>query len=127
MFSGGTGVSPVEQDRGRGASGSPLVGFLELSLEGVLGAVAGLREIAIGTVLHGVGVAVAELVGHGVVAALGSLVRLLRTLSAVGIVEKVIAGTFRHGKPFEARAAMRMSTGLGYAESSQRATSLLSR
>src|ERR1700686_4633666 len=107
---------------GRGRPGSPLVGFFELSLERVLGAVAGLREIAVGTVLHGVGIAVAKLIGHGVVAGLTTLVRLLGTFAAVGIVEKMVAGTFRHGQPFEARTSVRMSTGLGYAESSAGAT-----
>jgi len=48
---------------------------------------AGLREIAIGAVLHGVRVTVPKLVFHGVVAALAAFVRLLRTLSAVGIIE----------------------------------------
>jgi len=36
-----------------------------------------------------------------------ALVRLLRTLSAVGIVQKMVAGTFQHGKPFEARVSIR--------------------
>ena len=68
---------------------------------------AGLWEIAIGAILHGVGITVAELVLHGVVAALCALVRLLRTLSAVGIVQKMVAGTFQHGKPFEARVSIK--------------------
>src|SRR5258708_16037570 len=85
---------------GWGTPGSPLVGSFELSLERVFGAMAGLREIAIGTVLHGIGVAVAKLVGHGVVAGLATFVRLLRTFASVGIVKKMIAGTFRHAKPF---------------------------
>jgi|SRR5208282_252865 hypothetical protein len=71
--------------------------FLQFSLEGVLGAVAGLGEIAVRTVLQGVGITVAELVFHGVVATLVAFVRLLRTLSAVGVIEKMIAGAFRHG------------------------------
>jgi hypothetical protein len=96
--------------------------FLELSLERVFGAVAGLREIAVGTVLHGVGIAVAKLVGHGVVAGLTTFVRLLGTFAAVGIVEKMVAGTFRHGSLSKVRASIRMNTGLGYAESSAGAT-----
>jgi len=101
-----------------------LASFLQLSLEGVLGAGAGLREIAIGAVLHGVGVTVRKLVFHGVVAALAAFVRFLRTLPAVGIIEKMVAGTFRHGRPFEVRASIRMITGLDYAESWQRAMSV---
>jgi len=88
---------------GWGTPGSPLVGSFELSLERVFGAMAGLREIAIGTVLHGIGVAVAKLVGHGVVTGLATFVRLLGTFASVGIVKKMIAGTFRHAKPFRAR------------------------
>jgi hypothetical protein len=83
-----------------GTPGSPLDSFLQFSLEGVLGAVAGLREIAIGAVHHGVGVTVPKLVFHGVVAGLGAFVGLLGTLAAVGIVVKMVAGTFRHGRPF---------------------------
>src|ERR1700737_3841706 len=100
----------VQQDGSRaGTPNFPLAGFLELSFERVFGAVARLREIAIGAVLHGVGIAMAELVGHGVVAGLGTVVRLFGTLAAVGIVEKMVAGTFRHGKPFAARASIRMN------------------
>jgi hypothetical protein len=124
-LSGGTGVSPVRLDDGRmGAPGSPLAGFLELSLERVLGAVAGLGEIAVGTILHGVGIAVAKLVGHGVVTGLTAFVRLFGTFAAVGIVEKMVAGTFLHGSLSKVRALTKMITGLGYAESSQRATSV---
>jgi hypothetical protein len=83
-----------------GKPGSPLGRLLQLSLEGVFGAVAGLGEIAVGAVLHGIGVAVTELVFHGVVSALTAFVRLLRTFSAVGVVEKMIAGAFRHYGPF---------------------------
>jgi hypothetical protein len=101
-----------------------LADFLQLSLEGVLGAVAGLRKIAIGAVHHGVGVTVPKLVFHGVVAGLGGVVGLLGTLPAVGIIVKMVAGTFPHGRPFEVRASIRMITGLGYAESRQRATSV---
>jgi hypothetical protein len=90
----------------------------------VLGAVAGLGEIAIGAVLQRVGVTVPELVFHGVVAALAAFVGLLRTLPAVGIIMKMVAGTFRHGRPFEVRASIRMITGLDYAESWQRAMSV---
>jgi len=85
----------------------------------VLGAVAGLREIAVGAVLDGVWVTVPELALHGVVAALGSLVRLLRTLSAVGIIEKMIAFALRHGRPFGAlinndyRVRLRRKLGAG--------------
>jgi hypothetical protein len=35
---------------------------------------------------------------------LAAFVRLLRTLSAVGIIEKMIAFAFRHGRPFGVRA-----------------------
>src|ERR1019366_8121077 len=83
-----------------GTPGSPLDGFLQLSLERVLGAVAGLREIAIGTVHQRVSVTVPKLVLHGVVAGLGAFVGLEGTLPAVGIIEKMVAGTFRHGRPF---------------------------
>src|SRR6266851_127947 len=83
-----------------------LAALLQLSLEGVLGAVAGLGEIAVGTVLHGVGVTVAKLIFHGVVAGLGAFVRLEGTLPPVGIIVKMIAGTFRHCRPFEVRAAI---------------------
>jgi hypothetical protein len=88
-----------------------LATFLQLSFERVLGAVAGLRKIAIGAVHQGVGVTVPELVSHGVVAGLGAVVGLLGTLPAVGIVEKMIAGAFRHGRPFEMCASIRMITG----------------
>ena len=71
---------------------------------------AGLGEIAIGAVLHGVGVAMAELGRHGVVAALAALVRFLRTFSAVGIIVEMIADTFGHGRPFEICASIRMNT-----------------
>src|SRR5208282_2252196 len=84
-----------------GTPGSPLgSNFLQLSLEGVLRAVAGLGEIAIGAVLHGVGVAVAELVLHGVVAGLAAFVRLLGTFPTVGIILEMVADAFRHGGPF---------------------------
>src|SRR5713101_1299190 len=73
-----------------------LAALFHLSLEGVLGAVAGLGEIAVGTVLHGVGVTVAKLIFHGVVAGLGAFVRLEGTLPTVGIIVKMIADTFRH-------------------------------
>jgi hypothetical protein len=76
---------------------------LQLSLKGVLGTVAGLGEIAIGAVHHGVGVTVPELALHGVVAALGTFVGLLRTLPAIGIVVKMVADTCRHGRPFAMR------------------------
>jgi hypothetical protein len=67
----------------------------------VLGAVAGFGEIAIGAILHGIGVTVSELALHGVVAALAAFVGFLGTFAAVGIIEKMIAGAFLHGKPFE--------------------------
>src|ERR1035438_1262172 len=86
-----------------GRARTPIAPLLSSSL-GVLGTVAGLGEIAIGAVLHGIGVTVPELVFHGVVTALGAFVRLLGTLPAVGIIEKMIAGTFWHGRPFEVRA-----------------------
>jgi len=101
-----------------------LAGFLELSLKGVLGAVAGLGEIAVGTVLHGVWVAVSKLIFHGVVAGLGPFVGLLRTFPAVGIIQKMVAGAFRHDSLSKVRALIKMITGLGYAESSRRATSV---
>jgi hypothetical protein len=81
-----------------------LAGFLELSLERVLGTVAGLGEIAVGTVLHGVRVTVAKLIFHGVVAGLGPFVRLHGAFPTVGIIVKMIADTFRHSRPFERRA-----------------------
>src|ERR1017187_9050978 len=93
-----------------------LTGLLYLALEGVLGAVAGLGEIAVGAVHHGVGVTVPKLVFHGVVAGLGAFVRLLGTLPAVGVIVQMVADTFRHGKPLEVRASIRMITGLGRSE-----------
>jgi hypothetical protein len=83
--------------------------------------VAGLREIAIGTVLHGVGVSVAKLIGHGVVTGLATFVWFFGTLAAVGIIQKMVAGAFRHGC-LSNRASIEMNTGLGYAESSAGAT-----
>jgi hypothetical protein len=77
----------------------------------MLGAVTRLRKIAVSAVLHGIGVTVAELVFHGVVPALGSIIRFLGTFSAVGIILKMVADTFWHGIPSR----------LGYAESLQRA------
>jgi hypothetical protein len=88
----------------------PLSGFLELSLERVFGAVAGLREIAIGAVLHGVGVSVAKLVGHGVVTGLATFVWFFGTLAAVGIIQKMVAGAFRHGSLSNC-ASITMNTG----------------
>jgi len=38
--------------------------FFELALEGMFGTMAGLREIAVGAILHWVGVTVAELAVH---------------------------------------------------------------
>src|SRR5664279_3752677 len=91
----------------------------------MLRAVAGLREIAIGTVLHGVGVTVPKLIFHGVVAGLGAFVGLEGTLPAVGIVVQMVADTFRHDRPFVVHAVVRMITRLGYAESWQRAMTVL--
>jgi len=75
--------------------------FLQFTLEGVFGAVAGLGKIAVGALLHRVGVTVPELALHGVVPALVAFVRLLGTLAAVGIIEKMIARAFWHSRPFE--------------------------
>ena len=86
---------------------------------------AGLGEIAVGTVLHGVGVTVAKLIFHGVVAGLGAFVRLEGTLPPVGIIVKMIADTFRHCRPFEVRAAIRNDYRLGYAERSLRAMQVI--
>jgi hypothetical protein len=80
--------------------------FLELSLERVFGAVAGFGEVAVGAVLHGVRVTVTELVCHGIVAALVAVVRLLGTFAAIGIIEKMVAGTFSHRRPFDALASV---------------------
>jgi hypothetical protein len=102
-----------------------LVTFLQLSLERVLGTVAGFGEITIGAVHHGVGVPVPELVSHGVVAGLGAVVGLLGTLPTVGIIMEMVANTFWHGRPFEMRASIRMITRLGYAECSRRAMFVL--
>ena len=74
-----------------------LAGFFEFAFEGVFGAVAGFGEIAIGAVLHGIGIAVAELIGHGVVAGLTAFVGFFGTFAAVGVVLEVIAGAIRHG------------------------------
>jgi hypothetical protein len=98
-----------------------LATFLQLSLERVLGTVARFGKIAIGAVHHGVGVPVAELVSHGVVAGLAAIVGLLGTLSTVGIIMKMVADTFWHGGPFEMRVSITMITRLGYAECSRRA------
>jgi hypothetical protein len=95
--------------------------FFQLSLERVLGAVAGLGEIAVGAVLHGVGVTVTELVCHGVVAALAAFVRLLGSFPAIGIVVKMVADARGHGGPFEMHVSIIMTTGSGYPESSRRA------
>ena len=90
---------------------SMLATFLQLSFERVFGAVAGLGEIAVGAVLQGVGVAVRELVSHGVVAGLGAVVGLLGTFPTIGIIVKMVADTFWHGRPFEMCASIRMITG----------------
>jgi len=96
-----------------GTPGSPLSSFrfFQFSLEGVLGAVAGLGEIAIGAVLHGVGVAMAELVFHGVVAGLAAFVRFLGTFPAVGIILEMVADTVWHGRPFDVSVNKSMITG----------------
>jgi hypothetical protein len=78
--------------------------FLELSLERVFGARAGFGEIAVGAILHGIRVTVTELVCHGIVAALVRVVRLLGTFASIGIIEKMVAGTFCHRRPFDALA-----------------------
>jgi len=92
----------------------------------VFGAVAGLGEVAIRAVLHGIGVTVPKLVCHGVVAALAAFVRLLGAFSAVGIVVKVVADTFRHGRPFEMHASIIIiMTVSGYSESLRGAMSVI--
>src|ERR1039457_7108826 len=78
---------------------SPLTRLFKLSLEGMFGAVAGLGGIAIGAVLHRVGVAMPKLVFHGVVAALRAFVGFLGTLPAIGIIVQMVADTLRHGRP----------------------------
>ena len=103
----------------------PLTRFFQLSLKRMLRAVARLREIAIGTVLHGVGVTVPKLIFHGVVAGLGAFVGLEGTLPAVGIVVQMVADTFRHDRPFVVHAVVRIITRLRYAESWQRAMTVL--
>jgi len=75
--------------------------FLQFTLEGVFGAVAGLGKIAVSAVLQRVRVTVPELALHGVVTALVAFVRLLGTLATVGIIEKMIARAFCHSRPFE--------------------------
>src|SRR5260370_9225678 len=84
-----------------------LAALFQVSLRGVLVAVDGLGEIAVGTRLHGVGVTVAKLIFHGVVAGLGAFVRLDGTLPTVGIIVKMIADTLRHCRRFDVRAAIR--------------------
>jgi len=91
---------------------------LQLTFEGVFGAVAGLWEIAVRSVLHGVGVTVAKLALHGVVSTLAALVRLLGAFSAVRIIEKMIAGAFRHVRPFESVLIV-MIENVGYAQRPQ--------
>ena len=96
--------------------------FLQLSFEGVFWAVAGLGKIAVGTVLYGVRFAVAELVCHGVVAALAALVRFLRSLTAIGIIVKMVAGTFFwHCGPFSGRDDELVIHKVGYPESLRQA------
>ena len=68
--------------------------FPDGSLERVFGAQARLGEVAIGAILHRVGIAVPELVGHGVVAALRAVVRLFGAFSPVSVIEKMIAFLF---------------------------------
>jgi hypothetical protein len=85
----------------------------------MFGAVAGLGKIAIGAVLHRVGVTVSELVFHGVIAALRAFVGFLGTLPAIGIIVEMVADTFGHERPLDARASVKMITGRGYAESWQ--------
>ena len=89
--------------------------FPQLSLEGVFGAVAGLGKIAVGAVLHRIGIAMAELVFHGVVAGLAAFVGFLGTFPAVGIIFEMVADTFRHGRPFNGCVDQRMIPDLGYA------------
>lgn len=69
-------TTSLSQGTARGAV-TPLSSFfLELSLERVFRALAGLGEIAVGAILHGIRIAVAELILHGVVAFLGTVVGL---------------------------------------------------
>jgi len=87
----------VWKDAARESSG-PLGGLLELSLEGMLGAMSGLGEIAVCAVLHRVRMAVTKLIFHGVVAALRALVWFFGSLAAVGIVSQMVADTLLHGR-----------------------------
>ena len=79
--------------------------LFDFALERVLRAVARLGKIAVLAVLHGIGVAVAELGAHGVVTGLGAFVGLLGAFSAVGIVVEMVADTFWHNRPFEMRVS----------------------
>jgi hypothetical protein len=74
--------------------------FLQFTLKGMFGAMPGFGKIAVGAVLHGIGITVAELALHGIVTALVTFVRLLGALAAVGIIEKMIAGALCHIRPF---------------------------
>jgi hypothetical protein len=77
----------------------------------------GFGEIAVRAINHGIGIAMSNLTGHGVVAGLVSFVGLLRTFAAVGIVEKMVARAFGHGLPFETEASIiRTTANLRYAE-----------
>jgi hypothetical protein len=65
---------------------APLASLLRLSLERVLRALARLREVAVCAVLHRVGITMAQLILHGIIATLGAIVRLLGTFTAVGVI-----------------------------------------
>ena len=67
----------------------------------MFGALTGLGEIAVSAILQWVGTSMSELTVHGIVAGLAGIVGFLGTFAAVGIIEKMIAGAFLHGKPFE--------------------------
>jgi hypothetical protein len=76
-------------------------GLFKFTFEGMLGAVAGLWEIAISAILHWVRIAMTELVCHRVVSALFSFIGLLGAFSTIGIVVQMVTDTVRHGAPFD--------------------------
>jgi hypothetical protein len=92
-------VGGTDLDDGRIRASVPawLARFLhQLALERMLGAVTGLREIAVGALLEGVRIAMRQLASHGIIAGLGAFVRFAGTFSAVGIVAEMISGVRRH-------------------------------
>src|SRR5215471_577935 len=82
----------------------------------MLWTVAWLREVGVGAFLQRMLIAMCELAAHRIVAGLHGIVGFVRTFSAVGVVQEMIAGVVRHGHSRVAFGQLAM-TALTYAKS----------